>query len=74
MNLQLLIDSIPALIHSGLPDGYLDFFNRRWLNYVGLSLEDLSGWKWTATIHPEDVAANGGKVARGSYDGGDFRT
>src|SRR6202023_880372 len=57
MNLQLLIDSLPALIHSGLPDGYLDFFNRRWLNYVGLSLEDLSGWKWTATIHPEDVAA-----------------
>jgi PAS domain S-box-containing protein len=57
MNLQLLIDSIPALIHSGLPDGYLDFFNRRWLNYVGLSLEDLLGWKWTATIHPEDVAA-----------------
>ena len=57
MNLQLLIDSIPALIHSGLPDGYLDFFNRRWLSYVGLSLEDLSGWKWTATIHPEDVAA-----------------
>jgi PAS domain S-box-containing protein len=57
MNLQLLIDSTPALIHSGLPDGYLDFFNQRWLNYVGLSLENLSGWKWTATIHPEDVGA-----------------
>src|SRR5208337_38728 len=23
--------------------------------YVGLSLEDLQGWKWTASIHPEDV-------------------
>jgi formate hydrogenlyase transcriptional activator len=55
MNLQLLIDSTPALIHSGLPDGYLDFFNQRWLSYVGLSLENLLGWKWTATIHPEDV-------------------
>ena len=54
-NLQLLIDSTPALIHSGLPDGYLDFFNQRWLSYVGLSLENLLGWKWTATIHPEDV-------------------
>jgi hypothetical protein len=40
-NLQLLIDSIPALIHSGRPDGTLDFFNQRWLNYVGVSLEDL---------------------------------
>ena len=55
-NLQHLIDSIPAMIHSGLPDGYPDFFNQRWLNYVGLSLEGLSGWKWTVTIHPEDIA------------------
>lgn len=56
MNLQLLIDSIPALIHTGLPDGDLDYFSQTWLNYVGLSLEDLQGWKWTAAIHPEDVA------------------
>jgi PAS domain-containing protein len=53
VNLQLLIDSTPALIHSVLPDGFLDFFNQRWLNYVGLSLESLSGWNWTATIDPE---------------------
>ncbi len=54
--LRLVIDTVPALIHSGLPDGYLDFFNQCWLNYVGLSLEDLLGWKWTAAIHPEDIA------------------
>lgn len=55
--LRLVIDTVPALIHTGLPDGQLDFFNQRWLDYVGLSLEDLSGWKWTAAIHPEDVGA-----------------
>jgi len=54
-SLRLLVDSIPALIHSGLPDGSLDFFNQRWLDFVGLPLENLLGWKWTATIHPEDV-------------------
>jgi len=52
---QLLIDSAPALIHTSLPDGYLDFFNQSWLEYVGRSLEDLQGWKWTAAIHPDDV-------------------
>jgi len=57
MNLQLLIDSTPALIHSGLPDGCLDFFNQYWLNFVGLSLEHLLGWKWTASLHPADVEA-----------------
>src|SRR6266403_4136481 len=54
--LQLLIDSIPALIHSSLPDGYLDYFNQRWLEYVGVPLEDVQGWKWRASIHPDDVA------------------
>src|SRR5258707_2168691 len=55
--LRLVIDTVPALIHTGLSDGQLDFFNQRWLDFVGLSLEDLSGWKWTAAIHPEDLAA-----------------
>jgi PAS domain S-box-containing protein len=54
-DLQLLIDSTPSLIHTGTPDGYLDFFNQTWLSYVGRPLEDLQGWKWTAFIHPEDV-------------------
>src|SRR6267143_577164 len=53
--LQVVIDTTPALIHTALPDGSLDFFNRRWLEYVGLSLEEIQGWKWTASIHPEDV-------------------
>jgi hypothetical protein len=45
MNVQLLIDSVPALIHTGLPDGYLDFFNQTWLKYVGRPLKDVQGWK-----------------------------
>jgi PAS domain S-box-containing protein len=54
-DLQLLVDSAPSLIHTSRPDGYLDFFNQTWLRYVGRSLDDLQGWRWTAFIHPEDV-------------------
>src|SRR6266699_1718249 len=54
-DLQLLVDSAPTLIHTSRPDGYLDFFNQTWLRYVGQSLEQLQGWKWTALIHPDDV-------------------
>lgn len=54
-DLRLLIDSTPALIHTSLPDGYLDFFNQPWLKYVGRSVEDLQGWKWTECIHPDDI-------------------
>jgi formate hydrogenlyase transcriptional activator len=55
LDLQRLIDSTPGLIHTSLPDGYLDFFNQTWLRYVGRSLQELQGWKWTAAIHPDDV-------------------
>jgi formate hydrogenlyase transcriptional activator len=55
LNIQLLVDSIPALIHTSRPDGYLDYFNKPWLEYLGATLEQVSGWNWTAFIHPEDV-------------------
>src|SRR5258706_1208222 len=54
-SLQLVIDTTPALIHTALPDGSLDFFNRRWLEYVGLPLSEVLGWRWTTAIYPEDV-------------------
>jgi len=37
LNAQLLVDSIPALIHTARPDGYLDYFNKPWLEYLGVT-------------------------------------
>ena len=54
-HLRLVIDTAPAMLHSARPDGYVDFFNKRWLEYVGASLEDIRGWGWTHVIHPDDV-------------------
>ena len=55
VTIQLLVDSIPALIHSARPDGYLDYFNKPWLEYLGVTLDKVAGWNWTAFIHPEDL-------------------
>src|SRR5580692_2694284 len=55
LNIQLLVDSIPALIHTSRPDGFLDYFNKPWLEYLGVTLDQMAGWNWTAYIHPEDV-------------------
>jgi PAS domain S-box-containing protein len=55
LNAQLLVDSIPALIHTARPDGYLDYFNKPWLEYLGVTLDKVTGWNWTAYVHPEDV-------------------
>jgi len=55
LDVQILVDSIPALIHTARPDGYLDYFNRPWLEYLGVTLDKVAGWNWTAFVHPEDV-------------------
>jgi PAS domain S-box-containing protein len=54
-SLRQIIDLAPALIHTARPDGYLDFFNRKWLDFSGQSLEKLLGWGWTSCIHPDEV-------------------
>jgi PAS domain S-box-containing protein len=53
--IRLIIDTTPALIHTARPDGYLDYFNKRWVEYLGVSLDDVEGWKWTNSVHPDDV-------------------
>ena len=54
--LRLVIDTTPAMLHSAGPDGNVDFFNKRWLEYVGVPLDNLLGWRWTNVFHPDDVA------------------
>src|SRR5438034_6589225 len=54
--LHRAVDTTPAFIHTARPDGYLDYFNRGWLDFLGKSLEDVCGWRWTESVHPEDVA------------------
>ena len=53
--LRLIIDTTPALIYTARPDGYIDFFNRQSLEFLGLPFEEISGWGWTKTIHPDDI-------------------
>ena len=55
VDVEVLVDSIPALIHTARPDGYLDYFNKPWLEYLGVTLDKVAGWNWTAFIHPEDL-------------------
>src|SRR5260221_10439505 len=55
LDVQVLVDSIPALIPTPRPDGYLDYFNKRWLEFLGVTLDKVAGWNWTVFVHSEDV-------------------
>jgi formate hydrogenlyase transcriptional activator len=52
--LRQVIDTIPTLAWSILPDGSNEFLNKRWHEYTGLSPEESQGSGWQTAIHPED--------------------
>src|SRR5262249_29825927 len=54
-DLELTIDTIPVLAWTARPDGTAEYGNARYLDYVGLSLEEMQGWGWTAAVHPADL-------------------
>ena len=48
--------SMPHIVWTSLPDGMLDFVNRRWHDYTGQTLEQLRSSReaWFAALHDED--------------------
>lgn len=55
LDLRDLIETIPALVASMLPDGSIEFANRAWLEYTGASLQQLGRWAWQGVIHADDI-------------------
>ena len=49
-----LADSIDQMIWSTRPDGYHDYYNRRWYDYTGVPLGATDGEKWNEMFHPDD--------------------
>jgi PAS domain S-box-containing protein len=53
--LRDVIETIPTFAWTTLPDGSVDFVNRHWQEYTGLSTENTVGSGWQAAVHPEDL-------------------
>ena len=55
LELSNLIEALPGLVWTALPDGRAEFLNRRWCDYTGLSPEQAVGFGWQSALHPEDA-------------------
>ncbi|QDL93524.1 PAS domain S-box protein [Paroceanicella profunda] len=53
--LDLTIDAIPALAWSMTPDGLLEFCNQPMLEFVGKTVEEITGPGFRSIFHPDDV-------------------
>ena len=53
--LSSVVDALPGLVWTALADGQVDFVNRQWCEYTGLSLNDSCGDGWQKAIHQDDL-------------------
>jgi PAS domain S-box-containing protein len=52
---RLIIDTVPAQLWTESPEGVVDFVNRRWIDYTGMTLEQAVGSGWNRMVHPDDI-------------------
>lgn len=53
--LRFMAESMPQKIFTAKPDGAIDYFNQQWMEFTGLSFEQIEGWGWQQFIHPDEV-------------------
>ena len=53
--LRDVIETIPTFAWTALPDGSVDFVNRHWQEYTGLSTDRTVGSGWEAAVHTADL-------------------
>lgn len=49
-----LAEAMPIIIWTARPDGPIDYINKTWRNYTGMTFEQSKGWKWMGALHSED--------------------
>jgi PAS domain S-box-containing protein len=55
LDLQLMVDSIPAQVAVITPTGAVETLNQPCLDYFGKTLDELKGWASSDPVHPEDL-------------------
>ncbi|HEX2202239.1 MAG TPA: PAS domain S-box protein [Longimicrobium sp.] len=52
---RALANTIPQLAWMADPTGWIFWYNERWHEYTGTTLEEMQGWGWRKVHHPEHV-------------------
>ncbi|SED35587.1 AAA family ATPase [Bradyrhizobium erythrophlei] len=63
-NLQLTINTIPALVWSTRTDGTVEFVNQHYCDYAGLDVQQFLERGWNVAVHPDDL-----KRLKGVWEG-----
>src|SRR5262249_54438278 len=68
---RMLANTIPQLAWMANADGSIFWYNQRWIDYTGVSADNLHGWGWREVIHPEHVRRVDAGLQK-SWNNGEF--
>ncbi|MEO8039632.1 MAG: PAS domain-containing protein [Betaproteobacteria bacterium] len=69
---RMFAQAVPNHVWTSPPDGALDWFNDRTLNYSGLTHDALAGNGWTRLVHPADLDRAASSWARSLATGSNY--
>ncbi|MEO6907234.1 MAG: PAS domain S-box protein, partial [Abditibacteriaceae bacterium] len=69
-----LADAMPQIVWTARPDGYLDYYNNRWFDYTGTTLDETQGRGWEMLLHPDDFVRFNDKWTEARRTGENFET
>lgn len=52
---RLLAENLPNLCWIARSDGYIFWYNQRWHDYCGTTLDAMAGWGWQSVHDPEEL-------------------
>lgn len=67
---RLLADNISQLAWMADEKGWIFWYNKRWYDYTGTTLEQMEGWGWRTVHHPQHVDRVVDRIQR-SWDTGE---
>jgi PAS domain S-box-containing protein len=53
---RAMANNITPMAWMANPDGWIFFYNRRWYEYTGTSIEEMQGWGWEKMHHPDHLS------------------
>ena len=52
---RFLADAMPQIVWTAKPDGSVDYNNKRWFDYSGMTIEQAKDSGWKEVLHPDDL-------------------
>jgi len=69
---RVLANSIPQLAWMADKEGSIFWYNQRWYDYTGTTLEEMRGWGWKSVHHPDHLDRVAEKVSLSWQSGEPF--